>query len=353
MQVVYSKYHRLHTTEIQLAGSPFPCFEIPDRADAILAGIVSANTCEVIEPQDFGLAPIQTVHATEFLEYLQSAYRNSRPFYEGQRPVVAEAYSGRGWRNKPTAFPGRIGYFSFDAACPILEGTWQAAYWSAQCAITAAKLVHGGARSAYALCRPPGHHAASDIHGGFCYLNNAAIATRTLQHGTRTRIALLDIDYHHGNGTQEIFYQDSSVCFCSIHADPNLDYPFFWGSRDEKGEGPGEGFNHNLPLPHGATEEIFLAALDDALTAITAFDPTYLVLSAGFDFMESDPVPLGGGFRIGRNGLLAVARRIAALNVPTVIVQEGGYKVEKLGGYVVAFLEEFEKVSLINPSTNV
>ena len=151
----------------------------------------------------------------------------------------------------------------------------------------------------------------------------------------------LDIDYHHGNGTQEIFYQDATVSFCSIHADPNMDYPFFWGGRGESGEGPGLGYNHNWPLPHGTTEGAFLAALEEAVAAIAAFDPTYVVLSAGFDFMEGDPVPLAGGFRVGLNGLAASARRIASLRLPTVIVQEGGYNVDKLGGYVVAFLQEF------------
>jgi acetoin utilization deacetylase AcuC-like enzyme len=341
MQVVFSKYHRQHATELHLPGCPMPCFEIPARAEAILSAVTTARIGELIEPHDFGRDPIQAVHSSEFVEYLKTSYGSSRAFFEGERPVIAEAYSARGWRNKPSGFPGRIGYFSFDTACPILEGTWVAAYWSAQCAITAADLVRRGSRAVYALCRPPGHHAGRDLHGGFCYLNNAAIAARALQQAAPERIAILDIDYHHGNGTQEIFYQDSSVFFCSIHADPNLDYPFFWGCQREKGEGPGEGFNLNLPLPHGTTENGFLTALDEATAAIASFDPAYLILSAGFDFMEGDPVPLGGGFRVGRSGLLAAARRIASLRVPTVIVQEGGYDVEKIGGHVVAFLQEF------------
>lgn len=341
MQVVFSKYHRQHATELHLPGCPMPCFEIPTRAEAILSAVATAQICELIEPQDFGLGPIQAVHSDEFVEYLKTAYGSSRAFFEGERPVIAEAYSARGWRNKPSGFPGRIGFFSFDTACPILVGTWVAAYWSAQCAVTAADLVRRGSLAAYALCRPPGHHAGHDLHGGFCYLNNAAIAARALQQAARERIAILDIDYHHGNGTQEIFYQDASVLFCSIHADPNLDYPFFWGGQSEKGEGPGEGFNLNLPLPHGTTENGFLAALDEATAAIASFDPAYLILSAGFDFMQGDPVPLGGGFRIGRSGLLAAARRIASLRIPTVIVQEGGYDVETIGGHVVAFLQEF------------
>lgn len=341
MQIVASRHHKQHATVLQMPGCPIPCFEIPERAEAILMAVTAAKVGEVIAPQDFGSGPIQAVHSPEFIDYLRTAYESSRPFFEGQKPAIADTYIGRGWRNKPSAFPGRMGYFAFDTACPILEGTWLAAYWSAQCAITAAELVRQGEHAAYALCRPPGHHAAHDLHGGFCYLNNAAIAARALQQGTQQRIAILDIDYHHGNGTQEIFYQDPTVAYYSIHGDPNLDYPFFWGAREETGEAAGRGHNRNWPLPLASNEGTFLAALDEALTAIASFDPAFLVVSAGFDFMEDDPVPLGGGFRVGQSGLIAAARRIASLRRPTAIVQEGGYRVDKLGGYVVTFLQNF------------
>lgn len=341
MQIVYSKQHLRHATVREMPGCLTPHYEVPARAEAILTAVTNAKVGEVIKPQDFGMGPIQAVHAQELIEYLRSAHQASRKFFPGQNPAIADTYLGRGWRNKPSQLPGRIGYFSFDTSCPILEGTWDAAYWSAQCALTSAEIVRRGAKMSYALCRPPGHHAAQDLYGGFCYLNNAAIAARALQQGTHARIAILDIDYHHGNGTQEIFYSDPCVSYCSVHADPNLDYPFFWGAPIETGEGSGTGHNHNWPLPHGATEEQFLAALDQALKAIVLFAPAYLVLSAGFDFMQGDPVPLGGGFRIGRSGLLAAARRIASLRIPTVIVQEGGYDVETIGGHVVAFLQEF------------
>jgi acetoin utilization deacetylase AcuC-like enzyme len=342
MQIGSSKYHRRHATKLHVPGCPLPYAELPARAEAILAAANSAQLGEVIEPQDSGLDPIRAVHSDEFIEYLKRAYESSRAFHEGQKPALADTFSGRRWRSKPSGFPGRIGFFAFDTTCPIPEGTWLAAYWSAQCALTAAEAVRRGSRAAYALCRPPGHHSGHDFHGGFCYLNNAAIAARALQRGAQGRVAVLDIDYHHGNGTQEIFYGDSTVLYCSIHADPNQDYPFFWGAREEHGEGPGEGYNHNWPLPICTSEAAFLAALEEAVETITAFDAAYLVLSAGFDFMEGDPVPVSGGFGVGRHGLVASARRIASLGLPTVIVQEGGYNVEQLGGYVVAFLQEFE-----------
>ena len=257
MQIIASPHHKQHSTVLQLPGCPIPCFEIPERAEAILTAITGTKVGEVIEPQDFGPGPIQTVHSPEFIEYLKTAYESSRPFFEGPKPAIADTYAGRGSKIKPTGFPGRMGYFAFDTTCPILEGTWGAAYWSAQCAITAADLVRQGKRTAYALCRPPGHHAAHDQHGGFCYLNNAAIAARALQQGTHQRVAVLDIDYHHGNGTQEIFYRDATVLYGSIHADPNLDYPFFWGGCGERGEGPGEGYNRNWPLPSEPARPLF------------------------------------------------------------------------------------------------
>ncbi len=206
--------------------------------------------------------------------------------------------------------------------------------------------------TAYALCRPPGHHAAADLYGGFCYLNNAAIAARSLASeagATRlppdkggavapTKMAILDIDYHHGNGTQEIFYADPSVLFCSLHAHPDDDYPYYWGEADERGEGAGEGYNRNWPLPQETDDAVYLAALDEALAVIRAFAPRYLVVSAGFDIAAGDPV---GGFNVTREGFNAIGRRIAALSLPTTIVQEGGYLLETLGENAAAFLRAF------------
>ncbi len=238
---------------------------------------------------------------------------------------------------------------------PILEGTWEAAYWSAQCALSAAEAVLAGEQVAYALCRPPGHHAARDLYGGFCFLNNAAIAARDLQThlshsrglrlgrsetGPGVRVALLDIDYHHGNGTQEIFYSDPTVLYCSLHADPDREYPYYWGGADECGEGAGEGANRNWPLPSKTGDATYLAALDEALGLIREFEARYLVISAGFDIVARDPV---GGFTVTTDGLHEIGQRIAALSrhMPTVIVQEGGYLLERLGENAIAFLSAF------------
>lgn len=339
MEILYSPHHARHATTLRLPGYPLPYFEIPARAEAIVQAIREAGLGKLDEPHDFGMAPITDVHAPDFIRYLQTAYQSSRPFFEGTKPAIADTFNGRGWRHKPAGWPGQLGYYSFDVAAAILEGTWEAAYWSAQCAVTAADRVRSGSRFAYALCRPPGHHAARDQHGGFCYLNNAAIAATALRRSTGQRVAILDIDYHHGNGTQEIFYADPDVLFCSLHASPDAEYPFFWGGKEERGEGEAIGCNRNWPLPHSVSENDYLTALGEAVAVIREFKPGFLVLSAGFDFMESDPVPLNGGsFRVGPSGLDSVARIIAGLSLPTVIIQEGGYDVERLGLYVARLL---------------
>ena len=225
-----------------------------------------------------------------------------------------------------------------DTACPIAAHTWDSAYWSAQTALSAADLVAGGARAVYALCRPPGHHAFGDLAGGFCFLNNSAIAAERLR-AAGLRPAILDIDVHHGNGTQGIFYARRDVLTVSIHADPAGFYPFFWGHAAERGEGAGQGYNLNLPLPRGTGDAPWLDTLGVALARISAFAPDVLVLALGLDAHEADPYQ---GLAVTTPGFTRIAARIAALGLPTVIVQEGGYLSEHLGPNLTAFLGGFE-----------
>ncbi len=337
MYIVYSEQHKRHATdEVWFEGHPFVTEEIPARTEIILHAVRKAQLGPVMAPTDHGIEPILAVHEAGFVDFLRTAYAESASFYNQATPVFACTFPTRHNGRKPASFPGLAGYYAFGWGTPILEGTWQAAYWAAQCALSAADRVHTGERVAYALCRPPGHHAAADLYGGFCYLNNAAIAARYLQAGAR--VAVLDIDYHHGNGTQSIFYADPGVLFCSLHAHPDDDYPFYWGRADECGQGPGEGYNRNWPLSQGTDDAGYLVAVDDALAAIRQFAPQYLVVSAGFDTVVGDPV---GGFRLTTEGLHEIGRRIAGLNLPTVIVQEGGYLLDKLGENAVAFLQAF------------
>ncbi len=319
MHTFYSDKHKLHNTDgLRLEGHPFVTDEVPARAELMLEAVRRANFGPVLQPGDFGLEPILAAHDAGFVEHLREVYGASARLFERAEPVFVSTFSPRSAQRRAHGIVGQTGYFAYGVGSPILEGTWEAAYWSAQCALAAAARVRAGDRAAYALCRPPGHHAAADLYGGFCYLNNAAIAARSMG----KQVAILDIDYHHGNGTQLIFYGDPDVLFCSLHAHPDDDYPYYWGGADERGSGAGSGLNHNWPLPQNTDDDAYLGALDEALAVINNFDPRYLVVSAGFDTILGDPV---GGFRLSTAGLRAVGQRIAALHVPAVIVQEGGY----------------------------
>jgi acetoin utilization deacetylase AcuC-like enzyme len=336
MYTVYNERHKLHNPEGVLAeGHPLDSWEVPARAEAILEAITQAGLGPVVEPVDHGLAPIAAVHDAGYLDFLQSAYEDSAAYFGEAGPVFTWTFASRHAARRPRGFLGLKGYYSFGWGSPILGGTWTAAYWSAQCALTGADRVRAGEPLAYGLCRPPGHHAAADLFGGYCYLNNAAIAARYLA-GEEGRVAVLDVDYHHGNGTQLVFYDDPSVFYASLHVDPDEDYPYYWGGVDEVGGGAGAGTNRNWPLPRGTGDGDYLLALDEALAAIRHFSPGYLVVSAGFDVVEGDPE---GGMAISGEGLRQIGQRIGALDIPTLVVQEGGYLVNDLGENAVIFLQ--------------
>jgi len=340
MHIIYTDKHKLHNSDqVILEGNPFVTDELPQRVDALLQAFSVAKFTTITPPSDHGLDPILAVHDPDYVTFLRTVYEQNKSYYKVEEPVFTWAFATRYAGRKPKNFLGQLGYYAFGWGTPILEGTWEAAYWSVQSALTAVDLVIAGEPSAYALCRPPGHHAAIDLFGGFCYLNNAAAAARYIQkQRMAAQVAILDIDFHHGNGTQSIFYTDPSVLYCSIHADPEIEYPFYWGFADEHGEGPGEGFNHNWPLPLGTDDRLYLDTLDQVLSTIDTFSPDVLVLSAGFDIVEEDSV---GGFNITRQGLGQISSRIAQLDLPTAIIQEGGYNLERLGQDAVTFLNHF------------
>ena len=336
MQIVYAEQHKLHNTDtVQVEGNPFETEELPLRAEIILEAVQTAQLGPVVGPTDHGLAPVLAVHDPDYVSFLRTAHAESATFWGEAGPVFTWTFAVRHAVRKPKSVVGLKGYYAFGWGSPILEGTWQAAYWSAQCALTAADRLLAGDSVCYALCRPPGHHAAADLYGGFCYLNNAAIAARYLLRDGE-RVAILDVDYHHGNGTQLIFYDDPQVLYCSLHVHPDADYPYYWGESDELGSGPGRGTNRNWPLPSGTDDAHYLAVLDEALAAVRAFTPRYLIVSAGFDTVEGDPA---GGFRLTRAGLARIGAKIAALNLPTLVVQEGGYLLDTLGRAAVTFLQ--------------
>jgi acetoin utilization deacetylase AcuC-like enzyme len=295
---------------------------------------------EVEEAANLDVWPaLRGVHGAGYLDYLRTIHDLWSAEF-GACDVLPDTFVPRGRRvRRPTKPAAQAGYYCFDLAAPIGAETWRAALGSATSACAAARAVMNGERAAYAICRPPGHHAGADYCGGFCYLNNVAIAAQFCLLGGKKRVAILDVDYHHGNGTQDIFYGRGDVLFVSIHADPNTQYPYFWGHAEETGEGAGEGCNVNLPLSRGCGPEVWLEALGRALDRVEAYGPEVLLVSLGVDTAESDGI---GDFNLGPAEFAEMGRRIAALRRPTVFVQEGGYNVERIGGSVVAVLRGFE-----------
>jgi acetoin utilization deacetylase AcuC-like enzyme len=313
-------------------GTWVPHAEHPGRARSILRAIGSTQA-----PHDFGEEPLLRVHPADYLGFLKDAFSQ---WQAAGRPGDAIGYTWPVARRRPldlTRIDARLGRYSYDAATPIAAGTWAAAYGGAQSALAAAHAVLAGERAAFALCRPPGHHCGADYLGGYCYLNNAAIAAEAATAAGR-RVAILDIDYHHGNGTQDIFYARGDTLFVSIHADPATDYPFYWGHADETGEREGEGATLNLPLPQGTGVDPYRRALGAALERIAAFGADFLICSYGADTFIGDPI---SHFALETGDYPAIARDVSALGLPTVIVMEGGYAVDALGANVAAFLSGF------------
>lgn len=334
---IYHDPDSLNTPD-QPSGGAFS--EVAQRALIIHAVLQRASLGPIFPPVDFQMGPIEAVHTPDLLRLLQTAYQTHAAQTGRAEPLMPDTFAlGRFSVQMPRSIPGQLGAYCFGIYTPIFERTWEAAYWSTQVALTAAAQVTAGDRLAYALCRPPGHHAAADMFGGFCYLNNVAIAADWLARSGR-RVAIVDVDYHHGNGTQAIFYDRADVLFCSLHADPHDEYPYYWGYADETGTGSGEGANYNYPLPFGTDEETYLAALDDALTEVRHFSPDILLISLGLDTFVSDPVVTpGGGFKLQTDSYARIGQRFATLNLPTVVIQEGGYYLEALGANVISFFK--------------
>jgi acetoin utilization deacetylase AcuC-like enzyme len=302
--------------------------------DSILLAIRESKLGKVIQPAATGSDPIYVVHDAGMIEYLATANARHRTEDGDSTPVFPTFFAPPGQRRRPSCFEGQKGFYCTNMGVPIDENTWETAVASARCAMTGAMYLRSGERFVYALCRPPGHHAGPDFFGGYCYLNNAAIAVTILRKDDE-RVGILDIDYHHGNGTQAIYYTDPNVWYGSLHIDPDTDYPFYAGYADETGSGAGKGTNSNMPLPPGTSQEHYISALETLLQDLTSFDPRWLVVSAGFDTYIHDPV---GTFLVTTSGFFKIGRRVRALNKPTLVVQEGGYHVPDLGSNVAAFL---------------
>jgi acetoin utilization deacetylase AcuC-like enzyme len=319
-------------------GASLPNPEQPERISRLSAGAQAAG-CVMETPRDAGLGPIAAIHTAEYLTFLQNIYTRWRRIEGAGDEVIPNIHPASRSDNYPRSAVGQAGYHQADTACPIAEGTWQAAYWSAQSAIAGADCIRDGARAAYVLSRPPGHHAFGDLAGGFCFLNNSAIAAERLR-ASGYRPAILDVDVHHGNGTQGIFYARGDVLTVSLHADPDRFYPFFWGQAQERGVGAGLGANLNLPLPRGTGDDAYLTALTTATDRITGFGCSALVVALGLDAYVDDPFK---GLAITTPGFARIGAAIAALGLPTVFVQEGGYLCAELSDNLTSVLTGFEQ----------
>ena len=308
--------------------------ETPARLTTILNALG-----EVEEARDFGLDPILAVHDQSYVAFLKSAHDD---WLAAGRSGDAIGYTFPivGRRKLSLArIDARIGAHAMDAATPIAAGTWAAAYGAAQAALSAFDAVaRSEERFAFAACRPPGHHAGADYMGGYCYLNNAAIVARQAVSQGLGPVAVLDVDYHHGNGTQDIFYDDGDVLFASIHADPTTDFPFYWGHADECGSGGGEGATINVPLPRSTDWNGYRPVLENICARIAAWGAKFLVVSFGADTFAGDPI---SQFRLATADYRAMGAIIAKLGLPGVIVMEGGYDVGALGANVTTFLAGF------------
>ncbi|MCK0195694.1 histone deacetylase family protein [Ancylobacter sp. 6x-1] len=339
MKMVYSPRHHGHSGHVELYnGQILPAFEKPERAEMIRAAVEARGFGPTIGPSAHGLDPVARVHSPAYVRFLSTLTElwiaDGRPF-----PILPSFWRAPGMRRlEPETVDGKLGHYSFDAGCCFVPGTWDAIQSSVDVALTGADLIRAGEASAYALCRPPGHHAHDETMGGYCYINNAAVAAQALLDSGAARVAILDVDYHHGNGTQAIFYDRADVLVCNIHADPKQEFPYFLGHADETGSGAGEGFNANYPLPWGTGFAAWSAALDDACRRIEAYGPDVLLVSLGVDTFKDDPI---SQFRLDSPDYFAIGSRIAKLGRPTLFVQEGGYAVEAIGVNVANTLEGF------------
>ena len=337
MDVVYSETHLKHAPRrFIIRGEWADNPEVPERAENLVAAARAAGH-RIIAPDDFGEGPRRAVHDIRLLDFLESAHRRWRELDGAGPEIVPNTHPNRHLARYPESVVGQAGWHISDTACPIGPGSWEAACASTNVAVHAAQLVLDGAPAAYGICRPPGHHAHDDLSGGFCLLNNIAIAAEHML-AKLSRVAILDIDVHHGNGTQGIFYGRGDVLFVSVHADPDGFYPFYAGYADEHGTGAGEDANLNLPLTLGSGDEIFLAAITDGLAKVQRHDPGALLLSLGFDAFKDDPL---SGLKVSTDGFRAAGSAIGGVDLPTVLIQEGGYQCDALGRNLTAFLEGF------------
>ena len=332
MKVYFSRQHELHAPAYEFfRGERVPCFETPARAE-IVHNELLARGHEIRTPTVDSSDVLRQVHTPRYLAFLESAWEQWLALDPGNAELqpFPSTWPVRTLRSdvEPDDFIARLGLYSMDNESPMVAGTWAAAKAGADAAVSAAALVASGERSAFCAMRPPGHHAGADFMGGYCFLNNAAVAAQALRGHGCARVAILDVDYHHGNGTQSIFYDRPDVLYVSIHGDPRTEYPFYLGHADETGEGPGHGFNLNLPLPAGSQPAAWFSALDVACARVDRYRADVLVVSLGLDTYAGDPI---SRFALQADDFRRLGAQLRRLDLPTVLILEGGYATAELG----------------------
>jgi len=348
MKIIYSEQHYQQSPKLELAGGDLvPSFENPSRAEHVLERVKTVGLGEIITPDEFGIQPLLAVHDAAYVRFLQTAWQEwTEAGFKGE--IIPLCWpAGQASDVLPRHIKGKVGYYAQGTDSNITDGTWTAAFAAAQSALTGAALICDSAKTArnskkvaaFSLGRPPGHHAAKSSYGGYCFLNNAAIAAQYCRDQGIVKVAVLDVDFHHGNGTQDIFYDRDDVFFASIHGDPMDNFPYFWGHTSEQGEGIGEGFNLNFPLSNGTTFAVWREALKSSLSRINEFGAEVLIVSLGVDTFEDDPI---SSFKLKTQDFLVMGVDIADLGIPTLFVMEGGYNVEELGINMVNVLQGYE-----------
>jgi acetoin utilization deacetylase AcuC-like enzyme len=343
MLIFHNPHHRLHAGRQEMfRGRLVPCHETPERLDHVLAELGRRPLASLRAPGEADMGLIQHIHTQPYLDFLQTAWGDwiALDPANAALDILPSVWPAQGLRRDvaPRNFSARVGRYAFDAGTPLGAGTWQAALAGAACATAAARAVAGGEPVAVALTRPPGHHASADGYGGYCFINNAALAAQALRDAGAARVAVVDVDYHHGNGTQSIFDERDDVFTASIHGDPSTEYPFYLGYADEAGSGPGLGFNLNLPLAPGTGFAAWREALVHALAEVKRVRAEALVVPLGVDTFEGDPIST---FKLRSADFFEIGRTLSAAGLPTVFVMEGGYAVAEVGVNVVNVLEGF------------
>ena len=331
-----------HPRDEIFRGNRVPCFETPSRAMFVEQALRARG--HVLHAPDVDSAVVLgKVHAARYLEFLRSAWDQwlALDSANADEQPFPSAWPVRTLRSdiEPQNFTARLGLYSMDNGSPLCAGTWAAAKAGADAAASAAQALLKGERSSFCATRPPGHHAGADFMGGYCFLNNAAVAAQTLRDGGAARVAVLDVDYHHGNGTQAILYDRADVLFVSIHGDPRTEYPFYLGHAGETGTGEGAGFNLNLPLAAGSSADTWFGALDVACERIARYGADALLVSLGLDTFAGDPIST---FKLQGDDFSRLGSRLQALGLPAAFILEGGYAAAELGDNAVAVIEGFE-----------